>query len=194
MPATLEIGEGLIRSHDLLEELNNDILEAYKALENDRVSQYLRRCLVRCVFAYIEAVIEIIKVELRSNLRTGFCTVELTEKEKKVIGSLSINREDDPRIGLEDNLKRTFKLAFKIWKIDDYCLETSGEDYQDFLRAKHARDKLTHPKTYYDIQVTDQDMSYHSIAAQWVRNSFEQLFKLRVDQLRSGIGIEYDGI
>jgi len=187
MPVAPKMGEGLIRSYDLLEELNNDIIEAYKALEHDRESQYMRRCLVRCVFSYIESVVEIIKVEIRSNLKTGFCKVELTEKEKKVIGSLSLNREGDPRIGLEDNLKRTFKLAFKIWEIDDYRLDTNGEDYQDFLRAKRARDKLTHPKTYYDTQVTDQDMSDHSIAAQWVRNSFENLFKKRIEQLNSDI-------
>ncbi len=187
MPESPKIAGGLIRGHDLLEELNNDIIEAYKTLEEDRESQYLRRCLVRCVFAYIEAVIEIIKVELRSNLRTEFCTVALTEKEQEIIGSLSNNRENDRHLSLEDNLKRTFKLAFKIWDIDGYRLDTSGEDYQDFLRAKLARDKLTHPKTYYDIQITDQDMSYHSIAAQWVRTSFEQLFMLRVEQLRSSV-------
>ena len=194
MPETPDIGQGLIRSHDLLEVLNDDVISAYNVLDGDRESQYLRRCLVRCVFAYIEAVIEIIKAEIRSNLRTGFCTAELTTKEEKVIGSLSISRANDPRLGLEENLKRTFRLAARIWGIDDYQLNTQGEDYKDFLRAKRARDKLTHPKTYYDIQVTDQDMSDHSIAAQWVRNSFEKLFEMRVKQLEAAAGLKEGAI
>jgi hypothetical protein len=74
MPGTPRIDKGLIRTHDLLQELRADIDIGYAKLEENRQSQYLRRCVVRAIFSYIEALIESIKVELRSNVRTGLYT------------------------------------------------------------------------------------------------------------------------
>ncbi len=182
--------DGLIRSGDLLSELNNDVISAYETLETNRSSQYLRRCTVRAIFVYIEAVIEIIKIELRSNIRTDFITPTLSDRESRLLGSLSIFRTDDHRIGLLDNLKGTFKLASRLWELQDFELDTGGLDYEDFRRAKVARDRLTHPKTYCDIQITDEDMSSCSIAGMWVRDSFERLFSERSKQLLDRIAIE----
>lgn len=190
MPSYPKLAEGLIRSEDLLIELNDDVIAAYETLEKDRASQYLRRCLVRAVFAYMEAVIEIVKIELRSNIRTDVCTPNLTAKEEKLLGSLSIFRNSDKRIGLAENLKGTFKLAAKVWELSEYKLSTEGINYIDFRKAKHARDKLTHPKTFYDIQITDDDMAYCTAAGLWVRDSFETLFKMRVAQLKAAVGVE----
>ena len=64
----IKLGEGFVRSTELLQELQGDIDHAYGALENDRDSQYLRRCVVRAIFSFIEAAIEFIKVELRSTI------------------------------------------------------------------------------------------------------------------------------
>ncbi|MDP1566223.1 MAG: hypothetical protein Q8L91_08165, partial [Polaromonas sp.] len=76
-------GEGLIRTHDLLEVLRADIDAAYRALEPERDSQYLRRCVVRAIFSFIEAVVECVKVELRSTVRLGYYAEQaLTLKER----------------------------------------------------------------------------------------------------------------
>ena len=65
-----QLGGGFVRQLELLEQLREDIVAAYEALEENKSSQYLRRCVVRAVFSHIEAVIESIKWELRSSLRT----------------------------------------------------------------------------------------------------------------------------
>lgn len=187
MPSSPRIdkGEGFIRTHDLLEELQSDIHRAYETLENDRESQYLRRCVVRAIFSFIEACIETIKVEVRSNIRTELFTRELTDKEKETLGSLHVigDRKADKQLPLDANIKRTFRLAAKIWGLDSYRLTTGGEDFADFLRAKDARNRLTHPKTYYDIQVTDEDMHCHTIAYQWALGEFSRLFRARVEDI-----------
>lgn len=182
MPSTPVFGEGMIRTFDLLKELQADISTAYATLESDRASQYLRRCVVRAVFSYIEAVIETVKVELRSEVRTGLYTGNLTDKEKEALGPLHVVGADESGkfLPLDANVKRTFKLAAKIWGLEDFKLSTDGEDFRDFLSSKAARNKLTHPRRYYDIQVTDYDMHCHTIAGMWMRAEFHRLLDARV--------------
>ena len=184
----IDKGEGLIRSHDLLEILRADIDAAYSALETDRASQYLRRCLVRAVFSYIEAVVECVKVELRSTVRTDlYPEASLTLKAREALDPLAvISAPSGKFLPLDQNLKRTFKLAAKIWHLN-FSLATSGENFKDFLAAKSARNRLTHPRTFYDVEVTDHDMHCHTIAGMWVQREFQRLFSARVESLTQAL-------
>jgi hypothetical protein len=180
-------GEGLIRSHDLLTELQKDVFLAYEKLEEDRESQYLRRCVVRAIFSYIEAMIESVKVEIRSTIRMRRFTGELSEKEIQTLGSTYAVGGDLGRpMPMDDNIKRTFKLAAKVWELD-FKLNTGSEDFQCFRRAKESRNKLTHPHTFYDIQITDADMYNHTVAGMWTQKEFRQLFKAQVDKLLANV-------
>jgi len=184
----IDKGEGLIRTHDLLEVLRADIDSAYQALEAERESQYLRRCVVRAIFSFIEAVIECLKVELRSTVRLGYYPENsLTPKDRETLGSLTIfDGSSGKFLPLDQNIKRTFKLAAKVWALQ-FRLSTNGEDFRDFIAAKSARNSLTHPRTFYDVQVTDLDMHCHTIAGMWVQAEFNRLFKARVESLKQAL-------
>ncbi|MFS2032589.1 hypothetical protein ACEN8I_01060 [Polaromonas sp. CT11-55] len=190
MPGSPRIdkGEGFIRSHDLMEVLLTDINSAYEVLEADRQSQYLRRCVVRAVFSFIEAAVECVKVELRSSVRLGHYSEELlTPKERETLGPLTIiGGRPGKFLTLDENLKRTFKLAAKIWLLD-FRLSTDGPEFVNFLAAKSARNRLTHPRTVYDVEVTDHDMHYHTTAGHWVRSEFVRLFHARLQSLTQGL-------
>lgn len=180
----IDKGEGLIRTHELLETLQEDINLAYTALEANRQSQYLRRCSVRAVFSFIEAVLECVKVELRSNIRLGYCSErDLSQKDLETLGTLTILQGTAGKfLSLDQNVKRTFKLAAKIWSLD-FRLSTDGADFQDFLSAKSARNRLTYPRTLYDVEVTDEDMRCHTVAGMWVQSEFRRLFEARIGSL-----------
>lgn len=184
----IDEGEGLVCSHDLLEVLRADIDAACYALEADRWSQYLRRCVVRAIFSFVEAVVECVKVELRSTVRTGqYPASSLTPNEQETMGPLAvIGAPVGKFLPLDQNLKRTFKLAAKVWQIN-FRLDTGGEDFRDFLSAKSARNRLTHPHTFYDVEVTDHDMHCHTIAGKWVRRELQRLFHKRVESLSQGM-------
>lgn len=188
----IDKGEGLVRTHDLLAALWADIGSAYEALEANKVSQYLRRCVVRAIFSYIEAVVECIKVEVRSELRLRRFTAPLSAKEQETLGSTSLFNLWGPPgrfLPLEDNVKRTFRLANKVWGLD-FRLALDGQDYRDFRAAKVARNKLTHPRTFYDIEVTDADMSCHTCGMMWVRREFVRLFRAHVDSLTHDLPVD----
>jgi hypothetical protein len=189
----IDLGEGFVRQHELIEQLREDIDTAYRLLEKDRSSQYLRRCVVRAIFSFIEALIECVKWELRSSVRAGEFLGLLSAAEQEVLGSLHvIGARNDKFLSLDQNIKKTFRLATKIWQLTDFYLDTSGTDFQDFLRAKLARNRLTHPKTVYDIEVNDYDMSCHTIAGMWVQVEMLRLFEARIDSLAAGYSSTQD--
>jgi len=183
-----DLGEGFVRQQELIEQLREDIASAYGALEECKSSQYLRRCVVRSIFSFIEAAIEAIKWELRSSVRLDEFTGQLSGREKETLGSLHVvGLRNDKFLPLDQNIKRTFRLAAKIWQLKNFRLNTDGEYFQDFLRAKSARNRLTHPKTVYDIEVTDDDMHCHTIAGMWVQAELFRLFKARIGALAEGL-------
>jgi hypothetical protein len=187
----IDLGEGFVRSAELLEELRSDITKAYAALETQRDSQYFRRCVVRAIYSFIEATVESIKVELRSTIRCGHYTAPLSDKESEALGSLHVvGPRSDKFLPLDQNVKATFRLASKIWALKGYSLNTQGEDFQDFLRSKSARNRLTHPKTYYDIEVTDFDMHCHTIAGMWMQAELRSLHEARIRSLAEALPAE----
>ena len=173
-------GQGLIRSGELLQELQSDVALGYETLEGNRGSQYLRRSLVRAIFCFIEAGVEVTKIEIRSTVRSGMYSAPLTDKEQELLGSTYLVPPPVAKfISLEANIKRTFRLAAKIWATD-FKLNTSGADFRDFVAAKEARNKLTHPRTLYEIEVTDNDMRLHTVAGRWFQSEFQRLLKARI--------------
>ena len=176
-------GQGLIRSDELLRELQSDVALGYEALESNRGSQYLRRSLVRAIFCFIEAGVEVIKIEIRSTIRSGRFSPPLTDKEQELLGSTHLVPPPVAKfISLEANVKRTFRLAAKVWGAD-FTLSTSGTDFRDFIAAKEARNKLTHPRTFYEIEVTDDDIRLHTVAGTWFQAELQRLFKAHIHAL-----------
>lgn len=178
-------GKGLVRTYELFEDLQADVIRAYEMLGKRSNSQFLRRTTVRAIFALIEASVEIIKSEVRSTIRVEGGEDHLSKKELEVLGGLSITTRsrDQKLLPLEENLKITFKIAAKIWGLAEFQLDAGGEDYRDFLQAKGARNRLTHPKMYYDTQVSDEDMHCHTVAFRWSCHEFDRLFQNRFRQL-----------
>lgn len=190
MPGTPGISGGLIRTYELLEALRDDVSCAYAELELDRSSQFKRRCVARAVFSYLESAVECIKVEIRSTVRRGNIATSLTEKDKETLETLAlVGPRPTKFLPLDQNLKRTFKLAAKVWRLT-YRLSSDDEAFRSFLASKHARDLLTHPRKFYDIEVTDVDMHNYSTTYVWFQREFLRLFRARVDSLTEGLPAE----
>ncbi|TXH71097.1 MAG: hypothetical protein E6Q83_02515 [Thiothrix sp.] len=111
----------------------------------------------------------------------------LSEKDLETLGSLSVIVKSDGKfLSLEKNLKRTFELAARIWGVN-FKLDTCSESYKDFLAAKAARNCLTYPKTFYETQITDQDMYCYTVTGWWVQEEFSRLFKMHLENLKTNV-------
>jgi len=185
-------GEGLVRTYDLFEHLIADVDKAFETLETDKTSPYLRRCVARTVFAFIEGVIQIAKWEINSSIRLSKSSVRLSDKEKEILHEQKKRNGEIFKIlvPIDENLKKTFRLAAKVWGLKNYSLNIAGKEYKYFLSAKKARNRLTHPRTYYDITVTDFDMHCYASSFIWVKTEFHSMMNKRIEVLAQELPVE----
>lgn len=78
-------GKGLVRIHELISELINDINFSLRILNKNRESQFYRRIVLRNIFSFIEAVINIIKFELKREVRLGYIKDSIKIKDKEIL-------------------------------------------------------------------------------------------------------------
>jgi hypothetical protein len=125
------------------------------------------------------------KWEIRSSIRRRESCVDLSKKEREVLDEKKIKNGESIKIliPVNENLKNTFRVAAKVWGLKKYSVSTQRKQYKDFLSAKNARNRLTHPRTYYDIMVTDSDMHCYVSAFFWVKSDFLSLWDERIEIL-----------
>jgi len=183
-------GEGFVRTYELIESLQSDVYKAFELLDPSKESQFFRRIVVRNIFGYIEAIIEVIKFEVKKTIKFNESTTTLSNNQRKILYEQKVKEDgtvESITIPVEENLRETFKIAKKVWNIEGVILDCSSKNYQYFLKAKSARNKLTHPKTFYDIEITDDDVVYAAKAFEWTRAETETLFKEHVENLMKDI-------
>ena len=154
---------------------------------SDKESQYLRRVFVRNVFSCIEGIVQILKYEIRKDVQCGKYNVELSNKEKEVLYEEKDRSDSKIKIfiPIDKNIKNTFILAKKVWMLTNSTLNTDGKDYQDFLKTKETRNRLMHPRTYYDINITDKEVDAVGKSFEWARLAFISLMKEKVESISS---------
>lgn len=188
-------GEGLIRTHDLLEHLADDVYRSFEILEGDKRCQYLRRVSVRNVFSFTEGVVQILKHEIKSDIRMKRYPYILTKKDKEVLYE---EKENDGKITqffipIEENIKKTFALASKVWELSNFVLDTNSVSYACFLRCKKSRNRLTHPRTFYDIDISDEEMADFASSFLWANSEFKRIMQLKIDDIAKNLPPEIWG-
>lgn len=186
-----EIGEGTIRPHDLLLQLIGDVHRIFELLDKEKHSQFLRRIAVRNIFSFLEATVHIVKFHLKSDLRKNRMCVKLNSKEIEFILEEKIieRKKFTFLIPIDKNLPKTFQIAKKAWNLNNYKFSTSSPEYLNFKQVKLSRNKLTHPRTYYDIQITNEDMNDLVNTFIWIKSEFFKLMRAKMESDLSEIPV-----
>ncbi len=189
MVSPKEFDKGMTRFHELFNELLEDIYKSFEVLESDKCNQSLRRNTVRTVFSAIEGMLSIVRDEILKELRSHSVTDSITVSpkemellnEKKMKNGIEINYYP----GLSDRVKKYFIIASKVFSLDDHTLDTGGHEFRSFEIARNTRDRLTHPRDFYDIQITDTEMHHLVTTMSWVREGMLSLYRARIRKARS---------
>ncbi|AOO64837.1 hypothetical protein [Sulfurospirillum halorespirans] len=150
---------------ELFENLNDDVVKSLQMLEDDKESQFLRRCFVKSAFSYIESIPYYLKYHLRRKLHK--VSYELNEKERTLL-----YEDNDYKITLLDNFKQTFKLAKKMLNKEKFDLKTSGKEFKLLRESIYVRDRITHPKRFRDIQISDKEIYYILTSVNYIEQIF----------------------
>ncbi|MCK9361871.1 hypothetical protein M0Q28_06665 [Patescibacteria group bacterium] len=96
----------------------------------------------------------------------------LREREYRIKGGDAV--EDDLTVSLRENLKLTFRLFQRALKmpIDDLISETG---FSHLMNGQKARNRLTHPKSKLNLEVSDEALAEAESGSEWYFDTIESL-------------------
>ena len=159
--------------------LLQDVSLAEKMLEEND-NQYLRRCYVRAVFAMVEGTIFILK---QTVFAYGMSHQEISNTKKLLsisdivlLQEISIELGNNGKIvhGQEflrttDNLRFTVGIISKIFDCN-LDLNTGSKNWENFLKSVNIRNRVTHPKSIEDFQISDDEIMIVRESCNWLND------------------------
>ncbi|HEY4955930.1 MAG TPA: hypothetical protein VII02_13695 [Gemmatimonadaceae bacterium] len=170
--------------------LHSDVLRARKDLGESDPTEYHRRQYIRAVFAQLEGATFGIKQLAIPSRNSSLSDAELAllrgetyrlnELGEAVIGAA--------RITLPSDMRFAFKMYAKSVGFD-YDLPVKDPEWAALMRARKVRDRLMHPRTPKDLEITDEELEDATQAAKWFQTRHRELLELMMDQLARNGGM-----
>ncbi|MGC9396298.1 MAG: hypothetical protein ACP5J4_15755 [Anaerolineae bacterium] len=151
--------------------------------DNDYSVQHLRRTLVRTLFAMIEGITFAHKQKILADYEAG--RRHLSHAEYAILTEESYQLRDSGTIrtspnypNIQANIKFVFPLYARILDSEfTFDPPLSAPGWQSLCRSIEIRNRLMHPKSLTDLDVTDTDLEEVEKAAEW--------FTAQIDRLES---------
>lgn len=178
--------EARLNSHTrLVSNLGQDYDVVLNDLNVDSSDQLKRRTLVRTLFAMIEGVLYVFKQFVLVQHEHG--SLELSPAEYALLTEESYDLRENGRIRtsskfikLTTNLKFSFSIFAEKLVGQQFEIDTNTQDWANVVRAVEVRNRLMHPKSEADLQVSDLELDYIKTTAHWFNNHFQQLISASV--------------
>lgn len=164
-----KFNEEVERLRGFMESIGSEISE-FNELVKSTESPVLRRIRCRIVFSCIESYISHLKQSalLLTPEDAGFFSPE----ERLALADLEAHVTDKgvvltrkAKIGLKPNLRLAFR-AFAKSHGEEYDIDFGDSGGHAFIRAVKIRDRLTHPKSKEDLQVSVEEDK--TVTAAWI--------------------------
>jgi hypothetical protein len=157
------------RSHEsvkFLELLESDANGMYNLLTAASIEQF-RRGYVRAQFACIEGAIAVLRrhaLLMKHMLETGEMVL-LEEKTYRVNDKGKV-KDSVQFVKFEQNVRFVFATTAKAYQLE-FELDKKGSEWKALLAGVDIRNRLTHPKTINDMEVTELEINVVRLAGLW---------------------------
>lgn len=171
-------------------QLRVDVLRAREGLENDDPPEYHRRQYVRAVFAQLEGSTFTLK-----QLALPSDTSSLTVAELALLRGETYRLNDAGEAVVTPaylTLASDMRFAFRTYAKSvglEYELPVTEPGWSALMRAKKIRDRLMHPRTAKDLEVTDSELACTTEAAEWFQTQYQEISELMTDQIARDDGM-----
>jgi len=170
----LERFKDLLKLSDLL---IGDVKDAVMIIDINIPSR--QRNYVRTVFAMIEGALNVmcrIIFEAKDLDRW-----KLSEEEIDTIAdSISFFKQDTAKKKkkksfkpLSERIKVAFKISNRLLK-EDCNMDFAGKDWDNFKKTMQIRNRLSHPKTSNDLEITKEEIRLTDLTRDWFRFGVEK--------------------
>jgi len=161
---------------EFFEALVNDCSEAAKIWGQEQ-TPYSRRAYVKTVFSFIDGnTYRLNQLWLDSHNEGYFL---LQQKQIDQLREYKVNelgKKTVLKMTFFDSVKLSFSIPMKVLNIES-SLNTNCEDWQRFRRVVDIRNRLTHPKSVSDLEVTLDEMKLVEVAADFYRKATISLMR-----------------
>ena len=155
-----------------------------QALDKEN-NQFTRRAYIRSIFAIIEGCVWILKQTILHAPAQKGRIKKLSVAEYALLSDKAYDLKNNGDISeqkkylkLPDNIRFTFGLLTKYFKSD--CeLGVGTRSWDNFLKAQKIRDRITHPKSPKEFEISDADLAVCQSTSSW----FNKLISDFVDSL-----------
>jgi hypothetical protein len=185
----IESRKELEASITFLKALSEDVKLAEKAV-HDGDDQFSRRTLVRTFLAMVEGSVFILKQEalrLADTEPTLFTSAEMALLREE---SYELDR-GKPRtrtkfIPVDENLRFAIQMYMRD-ALPTFQLRINSLGWESFKTSIAIRNRITHPKQYSDLEVTDAELEEIRAAVKWFWHTVVYHMLLLNDHLESQV-------
>jgi hypothetical protein len=171
--ASHRIAMGTITKDDLtgpLYAISDDLERAKNDLTTNDDS-YSRRNYIRVLFASIELGIYLLNRTVLVAATGGsgpltFADLVMLREQTFNLDESGQVRIRDKFLRLADNLRFTVRCVEKGFGLS-LNFDAAGTHWDDFKHATKVRNRITHPKSHQDLQVTDQEIALAQRVGDW---------------------------
>jgi hypothetical protein len=190
--ADIEKGDRIFHTYNVLRYLTIEVYHSMDHFEKNEKPQHLRGMTVRTIFYFTECFLKVLKNQLKDDLALRK-DVRLTEREEEILEEIRIvGGERIPwRIPIEIDVKETFALTKKLWKLEKRTIDFMGHEYSMFLKAKEAMNRLTQPGSYPDFLISDDELESVMTSYAWLRDGFVHMIQERINSIFEKMPEEY---
>lgn len=157
--------------------LRSDLNRASEAWKADRQDQFWRRNVVRCVFAFTEALLWYLRritpiLAEVNNAQFSEDELLLLEESKKVNrGGVEVVM---PKyLPFPDGVKFTFQSVSKALGVSNPDFGQAG--FRALCKTGELRNRIMHPKRLFDLEVSDQNIKEAQDGIAWLVATFDEV-------------------
>lgn len=166
---------------DFNQESAKDLAECGKSLQENPSSLFWRRMSVRCFAAHIEGITFLMKqaaLELHPMMR-----VEFTVGEIAFLKEISFELNEKGEVEERQRFARFVEnfrfacLAYARANHSSHKLSFDDDGFRCFRNTVKIRDRLMHPKSKDDLNISDEEDRANRKAWEWYQRNLLELFK-----------------
>lgn len=140
-----------------------------------------RRQYVRAVFALVEATLTVLKASCLGHWRADRIVLDGPEVVMLLEQSYDLTTEGEVRarrahLPLKANLRFAFQVTARAFSVS-YSFPAGDVGFEEFQRAIRVRDRLTHPKTLGDLEVSSSELTEVRSAFRWYMSTSADLIR-----------------
>lgn len=148
-----------------------DDLKSLASLKGKVNDQFTKRMLVRVSFSLIEAFLNVLRGRILDSLKHE--EYDFSKNDMRILLEGDYTASEDGKViiamkypAVEKALPRIIKMLAETRGYPPIIKDvTEIPDY--FSKAKDVRDRLTHPKKYEDLMISDEETQYAAKSLQW---------------------------